>query len=134
MLGCKHAGHILLRTILCWKEIRTKKYFFQIVCLTCKHKQRKIYLSKNVPQAQWIRESCSDGGGGCIDCHLFPVSVPRFTKYYYAEFALQLSTICHVDGNCVSICLNLFYARSFAILLQLQFRILLSQPTSRVSR
>ena len=64
MLGCKHAGHILLRTILCWKEIRTKKYFFQIVCLTRKHKQRKMYLSKNVPQAQWIRESCSDGGGG----------------------------------------------------------------------
>ena len=54
----------------------------------------------------------------CIDCHLFPVSVPRFTKHYYAEFALQLSTFCHVAGNCVSICLNLFYARSFAILLQ----------------
>ena len=54
----------------------------------------------------------------CIDCHLFPVSVSRFTKYYYAEFALQLSTFCHVAGNCVSICLNLFYARSFAILLQ----------------
>ena len=67
--------------------------------------------------------------GRCIDCHLFPVSVSRFTKYYYAEFALQLSTFCHVAGYFVSSQLNLFQHTS-----SLRFANLLPNPIQNPTR